>query len=40
MGRVHLPARFFDVPLLSKPFNAAELIRSVKAILKPDRSTN
>jgi DNA-binding response OmpR family regulator len=39
-GRVHLPARFLDVPLLSKPFIAAELIRSVRAILRPDRATN
>ena len=39
-GRIHLPARFLDAPLLSKPFNAAELIRSVTAILQPDRAAN
>jgi DNA-binding response OmpR family regulator len=39
-GRAHLPARFLDIPLLAKPFNAAELIRSVNAILKPDRATH
>jgi DNA-binding response OmpR family regulator len=39
-GRVHLPARFSDVPLLAKPFNAAELISSVNAILHPNRAAN
>jgi DNA-binding response OmpR family regulator len=39
-GRVHLQARFRDNPLLSKPFNAAELICSVNAVLQPDRAAN
>jgi DNA-binding response OmpR family regulator len=39
-GRVHLPDRFLDAPLLSKPFNAAELVRSVNSILQPDRAAN
>jgi DNA-binding response OmpR family regulator len=39
-GRVHLPACFLDAPLLSKPFNAAELIRSINAILQSDRAAN
>jgi DNA-binding response OmpR family regulator len=39
-GRVHLPARFLDAPLLSKPLNAEELIRSVNAILQPHRPGN
>jgi DNA-binding response OmpR family regulator len=32
-GRVHLPERFLDAPLLSKPFEPAELIRRVRQLL-------
>jgi len=31
-GRVHLPTRFADAPLLPKPFEPTELIRAVKQI--------
>jgi DNA-binding response OmpR family regulator len=33
-GRAYLPACFNDSPLLSKPFHAVELIRSVKHVLQ------
>jgi DNA-binding response OmpR family regulator len=32
-GRVFLPERFLDAPLLSKPFEPAELIRRVRQLL-------
>ncbi|MGA7324140.1 MAG: response regulator [Rhodomicrobium sp.] len=35
-GRACLPACFNDAPLLSKPFNAAELILSVNRVLQPE----
>ena len=39
-GRSCLPASFFDAPLVSKPFKAAELIRAVKEILQTDLPSN
>jgi DNA-binding response OmpR family regulator len=37
-GRSYLPVCFNDSPLLSKPFNAAELIQSVKHVLQSSPS--
>ena len=38
-GRAYLPSCFDDAPLLAKPFNAAELIRSIKHMLLSEPSS-